>query len=385
MIKVLYGYEAFEMQCFGGVSRCFVELYKHLPTDVSAMFGLVESDNIYMQSLGFESIGSRYAHFLPHIHFPHKSYLFHCINRIGGVYYGTGYGTDENRRRTIQLLQRGDYDVFHPTFFDDYYLPYLNDKPFVLTIHDMIPELYPQYFKRNDGQIVMKKKLAPLASKIIAVSETTKRDVMRILNVEEDKIDVIYHGVNSVDFNWHETSFFDFPYLLFVGDRGKYKGFDKMCMDLIPILEKYRDLHIVCTGLPFNTQEKEWIERNAKGRVIHKYVVNSGELSTLYHFAKAFIYPSEYEGFGIPILEAYQSQCPVILNNASCFPEIAGDAALYFQVNGERTDIADVVDGVLSMPYVEREELLERQNQRLLGFSWEKSAEKLAEVYKSVL
>ena len=101
---------------------------------------------------------------------------------------------------TIEELQKGEYDIFHPTFFDDYFLPYLKGKPFVLTIHDMIPELYPLFFRPDDIHIILKRKLAPLAKAIIAVSENTKQDIVRILGIPEEKIHVVYHGCSFSSF-----------------------------------------------------------------------------------------------------------------------------------------------------------------------------------------
>jgi glycosyltransferase involved in cell wall biosynthesis len=94
-----------------------------------------------------------------------------------------------------------------------------------------------------------------------------------------------------------------------------------------------------------------------------------------------FVYPSEYEGFGIPILEAYQADCPVILNRASCFPEIAGDAALYFSSEEELTA---QIERLLSMSTEDRNALLAKQKERLSRYSWEKSARQMAKIYQSL-
>ena len=106
---------------------------------------------------------------------------------------------------------------------------------------------------------------------------------------------------------------------------------------------------------------------------------------SLYHHAKCFVYPSEYEGFGIPILEAYQADSPVLLNNASCFPEIAGDAAIYFNMDSNNSNLAEQIEYLLSMSTEERRILLTKQKERLTRFSWEKSAKQLADVYQSVI
>ena len=105
----------------------------------------------------------------------------------------------------------------------------------------------------------------------------------------------------------------------------------------------------------------------------------------MYANALCFVFPSLYEGFGIPILEAWKCGCPVILNKKSCFPEIAKDAAVYFTLDDDYSDLDKVMEAFLSMSVNEKELLLQRQNKRLLDFSWKKSAEMLLDVYKGVI
>ncbi|MBR2199498.1 MAG: glycosyltransferase, partial [Bacteroidales bacterium] len=95
--------------------------------------------------------------------------------------------------------------------------------------------------------------------------------------------------------------------------------------------------------------------------------------------------PSLYEGFGIPILEAYQCGCPVFLNNKSVFPEIAGDAAVFFELDNEQQNLSEKLEAFLSYTDAQKNALIEKQQKRLEFFSWKKSAEKLNEVYLSVL
>ena len=135
-----------------------------------------------------------------------------------------------------------------------------------------------------------------------------------------------------------------------------------------------------------NLKEKEMLKEYGVGdRLCHHWVTNDNELFSLYHHAKCFVYPSEYEGFGIPLLEAYQADCPVLLNNASCFPEIAGDAAIYFNMDSKNSNLAEQIECMLSMSTEERRTLLTKQRERLKRFSWEKSAKQLADVYQSVI
>ena len=113
--------------------------------------------------------------------------------------------------------------------------------------------------------------------------------------------------------------------------------------------------------------------------------MNDLELQNLYAHALCFIYPSAYEGFGIPILEAYRANCPVLLNEASCFPEIAQEAAVYFHLDDQLSDLDQVMEDFLRMTDRERDSLLEKQRERLSCFSWQKSAQKLIDLYNSLV
>ena len=377
MTKVLYDHQIFTLQKYGGISRCFVELYKHMPDSCGPTIAVRETENVYAQELkGVNPIGYDYEHFICNRHFYGKGHLHLWYDKLRKVKYYPDY----NENYLSYLLRKGDFDVFHPTYFDDYFLSYLNEKPFVLTIHDMIPELYPQYFGKDDFQIVKKKKLAPLASAIIAVSENTKKDIIRILNIPEEKIHVIYHGCSFPTTGTEPI--YSFPYILFVGERGLYKNFVPFVSSIEPVMKKYKDLHVVCTGRPFNQEEFAFMQENrVDDKFLHCMVKTDEELYSLYHHAMGFVYPSEYEGFGIPILEAYQADCPVILNRASCFPEIAGDAALYFSNEEELTA---QIERLLSMSADDRNALLAKQKDRLSRYSWEKSARQMAEIYQSL-
>ncbi len=381
-MRILFDSQAFTMQTHGGVSRCFVELYKNLPKDIEARISVYESDNVYIKELvNVPPKGYIFDHFICRYHFPGKWRLHVWTDKFRKHKYYPEY----NNNRTIEDLQKGDFDIFHPTFFNDYFLPYLHGKPFVLTIHDMIPEIYPQYFRQDDFQIVMKRKLAPLANAIITVSENTKKDIIKLLGIPEVKIHVIYHGC-SLPTSENTLRPFSFPYILFVGNRFGYKNFFPFAKSITPILKHHQGLHVVCTGGPFLDKENAFLdEMGIKERFIHQWVANDKVLFSLYHHAICFVYPSEYEGFGIPILEAYQADCPVMLNRRSCFPEIASDAAIYFDMDATHNNLDEHLENLLSMSNEEKAHLIDKQRQRLTHFSWEQSAIQLAHVYKSLI
>lgn len=382
-MKILFDFQAFYMQKFGGVSNCFVQLMKRLTENVEYEIAIKESDNGHLRESGILSVSPMSCsidNFLSEKPFRGKSRLFNVYKRLFPMC--TSYGI--NRQCSINALQRRDFDIFHPTFFDSYFLPYLNGKPFVITVHDMIPELYWAN-QKQEIQIKNKPMLCEKAAHIIAVSENTKNDLIRMLHVPEEKITVIYHGA-STDVNFsNEKPLLDEKYILYVGQRSLYKRFNQMLEAMTAVFNDHPELKLVCTGAPFSKVELKLINHlGLKDRILQLYPTDQ-ELMNLYTYALCFIYPSEYEGFGIPILEAYKAGCPVLLNCKSCFPEIAREAAIYFNLDGDQSDLKDVMEKFLKISEVDKARLIQKQNERLRYFSWKKSAEKLAEVYEMVL
>lgn len=382
-MKVLYDFKAFDMQTHGGVSRCFAELYSHRPAFVDAHISVKETDNVYLQELGFPPKGTLYKNFLCDKDTKLKHFLFKLKYNIQ---YGKFSRLDKrpliNLFETESVLKKGDFDIFHPTFFDDYFLPFLGKKPFVITVHDMIPEI----FSIDKHQVEQKLAIIPKATHIIAVSERTKQDLVRIMHVPEEKVSVIYHGSDEEPYTPSTTAPIAEEYILFVGTRYEYKNFKAFCKSCVGILKRHPQLKIVCTGVPFSPEEIQFFESlGIKERMVHKFVQTSQELLDLYHYAFTFVYPSKYEGFGIPILEAYKADCPVMLNRASCFPEIAGDAAVFFDLNSEKSDFEEQFETLYRLTGDERGELIQRQRERMKLYSWSKSAAQLADVYKEVL
>ena len=382
-MKVLYDSQAFDMQTHGGVSRCFAELYAHRPAFVDASISIKETNNVYLKDLGFPEAGEVYKHFLCAKDTKLKHFLFKLTYNLK---YGKFSRWDKrpliNQYETESLIKRGDFDIFHPTFYDDYFLRLIGKRPFVITVHDMIPEI----FSMDHSQAKQKLAVIPKATHIIAVSGQTKKDLVRIMNVPEEKVSVVYHGADEEPYIPSSTAPFAEEYILYVGSRYVYKNFTAFCKSCVGILKRHPQLKIVCTGVPFSPEEIQLFESlGIKDRMVHRFVQTRQELFDLYHYAITFVYPSKYEGFGIPILEAYKADCPVMLNCASCFPEIAGDAAVFFDLNSEKSDFEEQFETLYRLTGDERGELIQRQRERMKLYSWSKSAAQLADVYKEVL
>ena len=142
-------------------------------------------------------------------------------------------------------------------------------------------------------------------------------------------------------------------------------------------------LKIVCTGSSFSTAEREMLQKWGVANSIVHIAANDAEMASLYRHALSFFFPSLYEGFGIPILEAFSNNCPVCLSNASCFPEVAGDAAMYFEPQNAQS-MYDTLKEVISSASL-REELRTRGAERIQEFSLQIMVRQTCDVYRKVL
>jgi glycosyltransferase involved in cell wall biosynthesis len=296
-----------------------------------------------------------------------------------------------NQGESIRLLQKQDFDIFHPTYYEPYFLKYLHKKPYVLTVYDMIHEHFPDYFKTGDQTRAWKKQLIENASDVIAISENTKRDILTFTNVDPDRIHVIYLGnplenVSSfVPNSLHQDiPGFNYPYLLFVGDRHAYKNFSFFIESVADILHKNGELHVVCAGSsPFSREEKKLLKNLNIINQVHHVKINGMILKILYKNARAFIFPSLYEGFGLPVLEAFSCGCPAIISRSSSLPEIGGDGVICFEPSDRQSIISAVEKVLFNEMY--REELIRKGYNRLKFFSWEKTADSTKKVYHNLL
>lgn len=383
-MKVLYDHQIFEHQRIGGVSRYFAEIIRNMPHDIHVDVSVQYSFNEYLKGLDIpftwkDQLISYYS-FLPNLNFKGKRHLYAYLQKKYPLKYPDYYRL--NKQKSIDTLKKGDYDIFHPTFFEDYYLDYLNGKPYVLTVHDMIIELYPEFIN-SPLFIQRKKKLVDSAAHVIAVSENTKQDIIRVFGTPERKISVVYHASDLAE-GGNAPESLPAKYILYVGDRRLgYKNFRFFVSSICSLLKEYNDLHIVCTGDKFTDEEIIYFEQLGIREKIHIVFARDNQMYSLYQTAQMFIYPSYYEGFGIPILEAFQAGCPVVLANASCFEEVAQDAGLYFSPKSP-CELRSAVCKILDSREL-KGELIIKGRTRLTDFSWKKSAEQTLAIYRKVL
>lgn len=379
-MKILYDHQIFQIQRFGGISNMYVNLISNLPSNIKYDISIKDSDNKHLINSCLKKIKPiiTYDNFLGGLKFRGKGHIFTFLRKHYPFVVDSNI---RNEKNTINCLKKGDFDIFHPTFFYDYFIPYLNGKPYILTIYDMISE---KYFPSDHFQTINKRKMANTAAHILTISEKTKEDIVDILHVDESKITVIYLAVPE-NKKIIGSPIIKEEYILYVGHRNSYKNFLLMIDVLASFLKRHKNLKIVCTGIPFSKEEQTFfMTKGVSDQLIH-FFPSDDELINLYKYAQCFIYPSLYEGFGIPILEAWQNDCPVLLNNKSCFPEIAQDAAIFFNLDKDYSNLEDVIEHFFKLSDTERLQLLNTQRKRLADFSWKKSANQLADMYSKIL
>jgi glycosyltransferase involved in cell wall biosynthesis len=388
-MKILYDHQIFYRQNYGGVSRYFCELMDQFSKDPNISFTLpihyVQNDNLAQFPQLNKYWSGRYNGLYNNnlVSSLQKKIRFNALN------FGLNYVIN-NQGESERLLKKQDFDVFHPTYYEPYFLKYLQKKPFVLTVYDMIHEHFPNYFKANDQTRVWKKQLIENAAIIIAISENTKQDILKFTNADPDRIHVIYLG-NPFEHINHEQStpgpdvlLFEKPYLLFVGDRSRYKNFDFFIESVAEMLFKHDELHVICAGSsPFTNEEKKLLKNLNISHKVHHIKINDTILKNLYQNARAFVFPSIYEGFGLPILEAFSCGCPAIISKSSSLPEIGGDGAIYFNPS-DKESIILAIENVLFNER-NRDNLIEKGYDRLKFFSWEKTANKTKKNYENLL
>jgi glycosyltransferase involved in cell wall biosynthesis len=285
-----------------------------------------------------------------------------------------------NRLHLISIERLiGQIDLFHSS---DWTQPPTKAVK-VTTIHDLSPIIMPQVAQKDMVRNIVRTHLNRLSwvkhevGNIIAVSKSTKEDIIKYLGISEDRIKVIYQGFNpeftrkeSFEIEEVKKKYRVFGnYLLVVGTHPR-----KNVARIIQAYESMKgklDHKLIIVGSKINSDERGIIQ-------IGNLAVS--ELACLYSGASALVYPSLYEGFGVPILEAFACQCPVVTSDLSSMPEIAGNAAIL--VNPYETD--SIAHGI-TQALKQNNDLILRGQERLKSFSWKEAAQETLALYKEAL
>jgi glycosyltransferase involved in cell wall biosynthesis len=368
-MNIAYDEQIFGVQTYGGISRYFCEIATRISRLPETQVTIVAPLPVcaYLQNVPSEIVfGFKLS----------RMKRFRVARRALGILIGN------------LMLHASAPDLIHETYFAPYRLGPKKVKR-VITIHDMVHEKFASSFPGVDKTAAHKKKTAERADHIICVSESTRRDAIEILGLPPEKITVVHHGFTPVT-DWtnainESTPSGSEPYILYVGQRGAYKNFIRLLEAFAssPLLNT--NFKLICLGGgAFNVSEKETISKlGLKSERVRQLEGGDDILTVLYRRASAFVYPSLYEGFGIPPLEAMAHGCPVICSNTSSIPEVVGDAGEYFDP-WQVASIRDAIERVVSSELL-KSELRRKGSARLSLFSWDRCAIETYDVYKKLI
>ena len=299
-----------------------------------------------------------------------------------------------------KILEKENLDIVHFPYFS---VPIFYNRPFVITIHDLIINHYPTgkastlpspiyYFKLMGYKFVIRR-AAQKSQKILTVSQATKDEIVKHLGVSKEKVIVTYEGVErreqgignrekkekTLPFTLNAS-----PYFLYVGNAYPHKNLERLIDAFTLIVKDYPDVKLVLVGKKNYFYER--LEQRVKAMYMDKHILFTGditeeELISFYRHANSLILPSLMEGFGLPGLEAMEAGCLVIASDIPAFKEIYQDAAIYFNPL-EIESLSATIRKVLT-DRKKFQSFIEKGKKRLTNFSWERMAEETVKIYES--
>lgn len=348
------------MQRYGGISRYYAELKRKFDDkkyDVDAHVHCFFNKSIYFEDIFQNKYNSKFDKIKG------KGLLNKIYTRIDCTF--------------------NNYDILHPTYYNPYILGLRKgSRKVVITVYDMINERFPELF--DDELTINNKKTMILESDhIIAISESTKKDILEFYpEVNPNKISVIYIGSNFDNKKCEEQTYkLPNKYILFVGTRYNYKNYDRFFSAVKPLLLDDRELSLVVLGGGTFTKSEIDMQSEVENQIVQMNVTDD-LLSYAYSHAECFVFPSLYEGFGIPTLEAFACECPVVLSNTSSMPEVGGEAVEYI----DPYDITNMTNQIKKVLFDKklRNEMIKKGKIQLRKFDWDIIAEQTLNCYKEV-
>src|SRR5262249_27395352 len=292
-------------------------------------------------------------------------------------------------------LQREGVTLFHAPH---YVLPPLIRCRSVVTIHDCIHLMFPQYLPNRLAFAYARTSIgmaAKRATRVLTVSESSKRDILRFVDTQPDKIDVIYNAYDerfAIDpaeedvVRVRERFQLQDEFVLYAGNVKPHKNLERL-IDAFQIVRKRGLDHLKLVLIGDDISKYTALRRAVHRHQLHKYVRFLGylpeeTLAVMYRLAGVFVFPSLYEGFGLPPLEAMASGTPVVTSNVSSLPEVAGNAAVLVDPYDPEAIAAGIYD-VLTNEQLRRD-LRRKGLERSRQFSWEQSVRRVLDIYGEV-
>ena len=358
-MKVFFDYSIFTLQRFGGISNYIVNLVENFSDQVDPSIISLFHKNRYLKNS----------------HFGDKLFFY---NRVGSL---IKYINKANKIYFNYKLKKKNPDIIHLTYFNEKNF-YASKAKVVITEYDLIKEKF--YPEKHQNQIEYKRKLFEKVDQIICISNNTKKDLQYEYSIDASKISVVHLSVNK-NKNFRERSLNIRPFILYVGPRQRYKNFNNTIKAYARSSRLKSNFDFVCFGGGnfLKTEEDLFKSLSINRDRVHYFEGDELDLNYFYRKARIFIFPSLYEGFGIPLLEAMNMECPVICSNSSCFPEIVGDAAVLF----DPTDIESIEFKMEKSIYDDQLllNLKKKGNSNLNNYSWKKCANETEKLYKKII
>ncbi|XDD45036.1 glycosyltransferase family 4 protein [Leptospira sp. WS39.C2] len=398
-MKVIIDHQIFFQNRFGGISKIFIEVIRRLKerriqfqtsVDIGSYGkGILKefSSNTQINLPHFFSLYTAYRIIQTSLSFLGCSMPEFFLKRERGIYKFSLRKQIRNiDEQVCKTLLSNEFQIFHPTYFQSYYGEAIRKSKtkMVLTVYDCVHELFPDYYGTTNFILKNRKSLCELADHIICISNTTKKDLLRLYPaIPEGKVSVIYLAGDLSDEKEIEDPLPFEKYLLFVGNRSEYKNFSTL-LKSFSLLKTEKEIHLICAGGGnFSFTEKKTIDALGLTNFVHQHSFGSdAQLASYYRNAQMFIYPSLYEGFGIPLLEAMSVGCPVLCSQIEVFQEVALDAAYYFDPK-DPIDLKNKISELLNGKE-HREKLIQSGYTRVKQFSWNQCADEHILVYESL-
>lgn len=365
-MKVIYDSQIFTQQEFGGISRYICALASQVSLVPGVKVKIVAPLHINKYLIDADPTLVTGVHIYP---IPKTGRM---IKALSAALFGPLTG-----------LMRPD--LVHETYYAQH--TSYRHVAHVLTVYDMIHEKFPGNFRDGDAVTKSKKCAVERVDHILCISENTRRDLQEMYSLNDDCLTVTYLGYDALPQTGAKAQDLigSAPYILYVGGRHGYKNFDGLMRAFAASSWLKANFRLVCFGS--GTLSPEELALMAKLGLSATQVIHVGggddRLAALYKGAAAFVYPSKYEGFGIPPLEAMSLDCPVICSNTSSIPEVVGDAGEYFDPY-DQDSIRVSIEHVLQSS-ARRAELVSLGRERCKRFSWERCAQETLAVYRRLV
>lgn len=362
-MQILYDHQAISLHRYGGISRYFYEIANRIAAMDGNQVEIFSPLYVNEYFKAGDLVKPTGMHVPP---IPKSLRIICAIDNFASFF----------------LKFRKNVDIFHETYYSLLDFSPRSAKR-IVTVYDMVHERLPSYFREEDDTPRLKAHAMRRADHVICISENTRRDLVEILDVPEEKTSVVHLGYSlTAEAAAAGPDTGGRPFLLHVGHRNAFRNFPRLIRAISGSRSLSGEYALVCFGGgPFSQTEQDLIRSSS----LHAIQITGGDdlLARLYTDAAAFVYPSLYEGFGIPPLEAMSFDCPVVCSNASSIPEVVGDAAELFDPKNEE-EIRLAIERVTESRQV-RDELVARGRARCRQFSWEKCASETLAVYAGMM